>query len=59
MKTNDKWGVRRFTEWRDDQRCFELYNIHTGECASFPGTRKQLEKHAKKRNSEESQPVRE
>jgi hypothetical protein len=49
-----KYGVRRFTKWRDDQHCFELYVIATGECASFPGTKKGLEKHAKERNAEAS-----
>ena len=53
MKTNIKtYAVRRFTDWRDDHRCFELYTIADGKCASFPGTRKELEIYAKKRNEE-------
>lgn len=35
--------VRRFTTYRNDRRCFELYDTRTNECASFPGTRKDLE----------------
>ena len=55
MKANDIYGVRRFTDYRGDGRCFELYKIHTGECASFPATRKQLEIYAKKKNAEEKE----
>jgi hypothetical protein len=59
MKTADKYGVRRFCEYGDrgnDRRCFELYEIHTGKCASFPGIRRDLERHARELNSEERAP---
>ena len=45
------YAVRRFTPYRGDRRCFELYVIATGECASFPGTRKELEKYARQKNA--------
>ena len=51
-----KYGVRRFCEYRDDGRCFELYEIQNGKCASFPGTRKDLEKYATKLNEERTNP---
>jgi hypothetical protein len=46
-----RYGVRRFADWRDDRRCFELYDIDTGKCESFPGTRKELEAAAKEKNA--------
>jgi len=49
-RTVKVFGVRRFTAYRGDARCFELFKIKTGECASFPGTRKDLEAYAKKQN---------
>lgn len=49
-----KYGVRRFTHYRGDGRCFELYEVSSGACASFPGTRKDLETYAKRKNEEES-----
>lgn len=45
------YGVRRFTEYRDDRRCFELFILATGECASFPGTKKRLTELAKEWNN--------
>ena len=51
-----KYGVRRFCEYRGDGRCFELYEIQNGKCASFPGTRKDLEKYATKLNEERTNP---
>ena len=50
MKTSKIFGVRRFTSYRVDGRCFELFKAKTGECASFPGTKKDLEAYAKKKN---------
>ncbi len=47
-----KYGVRRWTESRDDRRCFELYEIATGKCASFPVFKAEGLKAAKIRNSE-------
>ena len=47
-----KFGVRRFTDYRADRKCFELYEIATGECASFPGTKRDLERYAKQKNTE-------
>ena len=38
-------GIRRFCMSRDDRRCFELFNLKTGECASFPGTKRELERY--------------
>lgn len=42
MTPTTKYGVRRFCQYRYDGRCFELYDLATGECASFPGTKKDL-----------------
>ena len=50
-----KYGVRRFTEYRGDGRCFEMFELATGECASFPGTKKRLEEQAKAWNTEQEQ----
>lgn len=50
------YGVRRFTEYRGDGRCFELFVIATGACASFPGTKKRLEQTAKDWNKEGRKP---
>ena len=50
------FGVRRFTEYRADGRCFEVYEIQTGKCASFPGTRKDLDHYAKQLNSKAGAP---
>jgi len=47
-----KYGVRRFAVYRADRRCFELYEIATGNCASFPCTKKDGEAAAKKMNKE-------
>ena len=49
------YAVRRFTPYRGDGHCFELYEVATGECASFPDTRKSLEKYAKQKNLEARQ----
>ena len=54
MNNVPTFGVRRFTPYRDDRRCFELYHIASGECASFPGTKRELDRYAKQRNAEES-----
>jgi len=51
--TVPKYGVRRFIEYRHDRRCFELYEIATGECASFPSTKKRLEELANAWNAEQ------
>lgn len=56
MKTLAKYGVRRFIKYRSDRRAFELYDIASGKCASFPGTRKELEKAAKERNTQAASP---
>lgn len=46
------YGVRRFSEYREDRRCFELFVLATGECASFPGTKRRLIQYAKERNAQ-------
>lgn len=51
-KSIKKYGVRRFATYRNDGRCFELYEIATGECASFPCTKKDGEIAARKMNTE-------
>jgi len=40
MTQQAQYGVRRFTDYRADGRCFELYDLATGECASLPTTKK-------------------
>lgn len=48
----EKYGVRRFATYRADRACFELFVLATGECASFPGTKKDLLQYAQVRNKE-------
>ena len=48
MKNVTGLAIRRFTDYRNDGRCFELYEVYTGKCASFPSTRKALEIYLRK-----------
>lgn len=52
VKKAPKYGVRRFAVGRADRKNFELYVIATGECASFPGTKRDLVKYANQKNKE-------
>lgn len=55
--TIKKYAVRRFASYRDDRRCFEIYEIATGKCASFPCTKKDGDAAAKRMNTESAETV--
>ena len=50
------YDVRRFTAYRNDGHCFELYTVQTGECASFPNTKKALTIYAKELTAKGERP---
>ncbi len=50
---NPTYGVRRFTTFarRGDHHCHEVYDMATGVCASFPGTKKDMTATARAMNA--------